>query len=507
MMINKIKNYEKMLKALSILIIFILAIITRSAGLISKDYVFGFDQGRDYLAAWNIAVNHKLTLIGAELGAGSAGMGGLFHGPIHYYTLVIPFILMGGDPYGGLILTFIFGLASIFAGFVLGRMLFNFWGGILISSLIVISPQFITQSYFVWNSHPTTFFIILMLIFTYLMKDKKIKYTFLAAFFAGFSYNFELAIAIPLSFTLIIYLTTILRLKDLRHYLALFIGFCFAYSPMLLFEIRHKFMAISGLLNYILAPKATDPHNLTFYLLDHLNSFYFNFTDTFPRQVLVPYLLIILIIPLSIFFVRKETDSYLKKFLIFCLLLIPCNFLVFAFLKNSVYTYYLLDLNIIYIIIYSYLIIKSIHFKNFIPVIILFFLFSFFTITAFITGSKTFAHDVKDTGGLVKMSGKKEAIDYIYQDANGEKFGLFIYTGPIYTYPYDYILTWYAAEKYGYVPHKDKKGLVYLLIEVDTGRPHTYKGWLETVIKDGKVIKTETLPSGLILQKRLFPTK
>ena len=111
--------------------------------------------------------------------------------------------------------------------------------------------------------------------------------------------------------------------------------------------------------------------------------------------------------------------------------------------------------------------------------------------------------DLKDTGGIAKIKGKKDAIDYIYKDAGGKKFGLLVFSPPVYTYPYDYVIQWYGARKYGYIPYNEKKGLFYLLIEVDPEKPWSYKGWLETVVRDGKVINTVTLPSGFIVQKRI----
>ena len=79
-----------------------------------------------------------------------------------------------------------------------------------------------------------------------------------------------------------------------------------------------------------------------------------------------------------------------------------------------------------------------------------------------------------------------------------------IFAPGIYTYPYDYILWWYGREKYNYIPYNEKKGTVYLLIEKDPYQLWRSKGWLETVIKNGTIIKTVTLPSGLIVQERRF---
>ena len=110
--------------------------------------------------------------------------------------------------------------------------------------------------------------------------------------------------------------------------------------------------------------------------------------------------------------------------------------------------------------------------------------------------------DLRDFGGVHKIKGKLEAIDVIYKEAAGAPFGLFVFTPPIYTYAYDYLVWWHGQRTYGYLPSQSKKGVFYLLIEPDHNKPWTHNGWLETVIKSGEILETKTLPSGFIVQKR-----
>jgi len=117
-------------------------------------------------------------------------------------------------------------------------------------------------------------------------------------------------------------------------------------------------------------------------------------------------------------------------------------------------------------------------------------------------GIKDFRNDYYDYGGISKMQGKKDAVDYIYKDAAGKPFGLFIFTPGVFTYPYDYAFSWYGAKKYGYLPTQSKDDLFYLLIEEDKYNEWAVKGWMDSVIREGEVSKTETLKSGFIVQKR-----
>jgi hypothetical protein len=112
-------------------------------------------------------------------------------------------------------------------------------------------------------------------------------------------------------------------------------------------------------------------------------------------------------------------------------------------------------------------------------------------------------YDWTDYGGTQKIKGKINVVDEIYKDANGQPFGLFIFTPPVFTEPYDYTVNWYGKKTYGYVPNQSMNGLFYLLIEPSIESPWSYKGWVETVIKKGDLVWEKTLDNGFIIQKRI----
>lgn len=483
------------------LIIF-LSIFPRAVEVLNQNPIFGFDQGREMLAAKNIVVGHKLILIGTEVGAGQAGLSGIFHGPIYYYMLTIPFILFNGDPAKAVYLMFLFGILTIICGYYFGKKLFGQWGGILLALLICISPLFIAQSRFIWSPNPPTLFILLALYFTYLLKENKRIYIFLAAFFAGFIYNFELGIAVPLSLTLLVYCIFLFR-KDLRKLLYVFAGFVCGYLPMILFEMRHGFMGTKSIIAYLTTHhKQIAGHTSTYYLIDHAKAFIAYFQGTFPKNFEHP-ILLLLIIVLSLYFLIKEKNVAFRYFFSFLLLLIPVTFLVFAPLRNSVWNIYLLHLNVAYLLLFCYIIYSFINKKLYLLFMLALLFVLVMTLFGLQNAIKVSLYDYSDYGGTAKIKGEEAAIDYIYKDAKGKPFGLFIFTPPVYTYPYDYLLWWYAKPKYHYLPYQEKKGTFYLLIQIDSGQPWTYKGWMETVIKTGKIIYTKTLiPSGFIVQKR-----
>lgn len=481
-------------------IVFLLSLIPRSVEVLNGNPVFGFDQGREYLMTKDIFDNKNLTLIGTPIGGGSAGFQGIFHGPIYYYLLGIPYILADGHPNGGTILMFVIGALSLLLAFLLGRKMLGDLGGFFLMLLVGISPLFIAQSRFIWSPYPSTLFILIALYFIFEI-NKRERNIFFAAFFSTFIYNFELGIAIPMSIGLLIY-SLFLYGKSIKPYILLFMGFISGLLPMIFFEIRHNFLGILGMVDYLLRGSVDPEQNYTTTIvLEHTASFVNNFKDTFP---LLPFNLIsifsIILLISFIFLLKSEKDKKLKTFLLFIALLPILNFIILSFLRNTIYNYYLYHISLIYLIIFAFCLVRSL--KNKILFTILLISLSTMTIFAVVKNYQMVVYDIKDYGGTAKLQGKIDAIDYIYKDAKGKKFGLLVFSPPVYTYPYTYLIEWYGREKYEYVPHDKKEGLFYLLIETDPQKPWSYNGWLETVVKTGKVLDTVTLPSGFIVQKR-----
>lgn len=488
-----------------LLLIVFLSIFPRSIEILNKNYVFGYDQGRDYLAVKSIVIDHKVVLIGAELGAGYSGISYVFHGPFFYYLLSIPFILLRGDPYGGVILMFLFGIASIIFSFYLGKKIFGTAGAIIIALLIAISPPLISQARFIWNPHPATLFILLAFYFLFLMQKRRNFFIFLSAFFAAFTYNFDLGIAIPMCIATLFYSVLVVKLAKLKEYSLLFLGFFLGFLPMVLFEFRHGFLGIKNMILYLSSTNSSQALFSNKHIVSHYGSLLYNFIDTFPRQSYIPPNLFIIIFFGSIaYFFLKEKNLMRKKFLL-CLICLPLiTFIIFFPLRNAIYGHYLVELNLVYIFLFAYVFIRSYQTKN---ILLSLFYTAFIIVLVFIstTGAiKVSLSDYKDHGGVNKIAGVKEVVDFIYKDANGKKFGLLAFSPAVYTDKFDYVLWWYGAKKYHDQPYKEKKRLFYLLIEPDNAKPWSYKGWLDTVIKDGTIIETKKLSSGYIVQKRFL---
>lgn len=485
-----------------LIIVFLWSIALRSIEVVNGNYLFGFDIGRDLLVARNIVENHKFTLIGAEIGSGSAGINGIFQGPGYYYVLALVYWMFHGDPYGALITMFLFGVATLVAVYWTVSRIFDRATALVALFLAGISPLLVSQSRFIWPPHPASLFIVCYLYFAFMIPKRPRMYAPLAVFFAGLTYHFEFAMTVPMILATFIAMPLVFRIRDIKTYLYSLGSLVFVFLPLLFFEMRHGWMAVRSFFSYN-TPQGPIGKDVWFLrITDHLVPYIANAKNSFPIEhgfipdwgftMLIAGLLIVLLLLSRRVFFR------------FLLLLLATSYGVFLFLNNVIWDYYLIHAHFIYIYIFSYVFVQS--YKKF---KILFVLLSIFLLSMVMASGWrmmiSYTYDLHDRGGVEKIQGKKIAIDYVYNDAKGQAFSEFTFMAPIYTYPYEYLFQTYGRQKYGYEPGNQKKGRVYLIIEPDASKPWTYKGWLETVIVGGDIIKTITLPTGHIIQVRQFP--
>jgi hypothetical protein len=496
--------------------IFLIGLALRSPEIVSKNYLFGFDQGRDYLAAYNIAVNHKFTLIGAEAGSGSAGISGLFQGPGYFYLLALMYRVFHGDPYGGNVLMLVGGIATLLIVFITTRKMFGNGMALIALFLVSVAPLIAPQSRFLWAPHLGSVFIVLWLYFLYKIPDRSPLYAFLTVFSAGLLYNFELAVSVPLVIVSCISLFVYKKINRKVIVCAL-LGILLSYAPMIVFEVRHGFTGVRGAIT-----NATSYHSAQTgagdpYLISQKKlQFYSNYRDSFIFEsgLILPqwyYATLVVVGIISITAIMSSKDKRRKEYLLLLVSTIPVTMLVMLPLRSAVWQYFIFHLQFIYLYIFAYA--SAIIFSGAVRKKILYVLASLFIVFFFISMGKAAFHriqtnwtvDYPDYGGKDKILGKKAVIDYVYADAKGLPFSVFEFMPPVYTWPYDYLFLTYAKEKYGYMPTHEKKGTVYLIIEKDPEKPWSYNGWLETVIKDGTVVWERYLKkSDHIVQKREF---
>lgn len=501
--------------------IFLLGLAMRSPEILAGNYLFGFDQGQNYMRAYDIAVNHKFTLIGAEVGSGSAGVPGLFHGPGFYYLLAFMMIFFKSDPYGGLVLMWIGGVVTMLLVFLTTRKMFGEKVGLVTLFLVSIAPLIAPQSRFVWGPHLASLLIVLYYFFLYKIPDRPLVFVFWAVFTAGLLYHFELALSVPLvilsGVAVVFY-----RVWNKKVITSALVAIVLAWAPMILFEVRHGFMATRGIIKNVTTKKDVKLDDIEaqrqgdFHIGQKKYQFIANFRDSFvfesgkipQSRYMVTLAAIFAIILLALF---TTADNRARRYFFLLFTAIPISFLVFLPLRGAIWPYYLIHLHFVYLYAFAFTsiaILSRIRTSWLLAIPAAFILFFFFSMTrgAMYRLKLNWLVDYYDYGGKEKIIGKRAIIDYIYADAKGAPFNVFVFMPPVYTWPYDYLFLTYAKEKYGYMPGSEKKGTAYMIIEMDGTKPWSYKGWLETVIVDGTPVWERYLwPSDHVLQKRIFP--
>lgn len=222
-----------------------------------EEYItFLGDEGRDVLVVYKI-LHGDLTLLGP-----TASVGGFFLGPIYYYFMV-PFLwVFNYNPVGPAIMVALFGIATVWLIYKVGKEFFGSSVGIIASGLYAISPLVVIYSRSSWNPNPMPFFSLLTL---YLIYKALIKNSFRLFILSGFLYGITMQLHyLALFLGVIIFLYILLfhftysknnfLTNSFKNYLWIFLGFLIGWSPFLAFEIRHGFPNIINIFNFIFNP-------------------------------------------------------------------------------------------------------------------------------------------------------------------------------------------------------------------------------------------------------------
>jgi 4-amino-4-deoxy-L-arabinose transferase-like glycosyltransferase len=242
------KNYEKIILSL----ILIIAAFFRLYKI--RDYMtFLGDEGRDVLVVYGI-LHGDLTLLGP-----TASVGGFFLGPIYYYFMA-PFLwLFNYDPVGPAIMVALFGIVTVWLVYKIGKEFFGTSVGLISSGLYAISPLVVTYSRSSWNPNLMPFFSLLVIYLTYrIVKKDNIKILLLLGFLFGITMQLHY-LALFLGVIIFVYILLCQFVnskinffpKIIKKYLLIFLGFIIGWSPFLIFEIRHKFLNLISIFNFI----------------------------------------------------------------------------------------------------------------------------------------------------------------------------------------------------------------------------------------------------------------
>lgn len=317
---------------------------------ISAYMTFLGDEGRDVLIVKRMIVDGKWTLLGP-----TASVGGFFMGPIYYYFMV-PFLwLWRLDPVGPAIMVALFGIATIYLMYHVGKDVVSTPFGLLAASLYAVSPLVIAYSRSSWNPNIVPFFALLLFYALWKLAENDAWQLF-------FGVGVLLGIGLQLHYTfLFLYVVTILwmltkrRLKIYwKQYVVSGLGIITGLSPFLAFEVRHGFANIRSIVAFVFQGKDTG-FSISHFTTNITDVFYRLFSRLilrFPDQnmsAVLPawqkniwgtsvWLLLLMTTGISIYLFLKRKEYKNQFSLLFLWLGIVLLF--FGLYKKSIYDYY-----------------------------------------------------------------------------------------------------------------------------------------------------------------------
>lgn len=220
-----------------------------------SDYMtFLGDEGRDVLVVKGI-LEGNLTLLGPRASAGD-----FFTGPIYYYMMT-PFLwLWNYDPVGPAIMVGLFGIATVWLVYYVGKKLFDIKTGLIAAALYAVSPLVLTYSRSSWNPNTLPFFALLTMFTLYkaVTESRSWKYFVLTGFLLGICVQLHyislfLGAVVALSLFLMnwYFNKKIKVFETIKYYVQIFIGFLIGFAPFLAFEVRHGFPNLKTIFGFI----------------------------------------------------------------------------------------------------------------------------------------------------------------------------------------------------------------------------------------------------------------
>ncbi len=221
--------------------------------MISGYMTFLGDEGRDVLVVMHMIVNHKFTLLGP-----TASVGGFFLGPIYYYFM-LPFLWAWHlNPVGPAIMVALFGIATVFLVFTVGKEFVSPWVGLIAASVYALSPLVIAYSRSSWNPNLVPFFSLLLIYLLWkVMETKKTSHLVWIGVSLGIGLQLHYLFLFLFVVTGIWLLLNTKTIPVVRSVPFVLLGFLVGYSPFLAFEIRHGFPNTQTVIRFVLAGQDT----------------------------------------------------------------------------------------------------------------------------------------------------------------------------------------------------------------------------------------------------------
>lgn len=472
------------------------------------EFAFWYDPARDLLSA--VDNLSKPTLIGP-----TSGIPGVFYGPYWIWILSIG-TLISLDPRIVTIVAVTLPYVILFP-FILSR--FSPVINPFVLALLWLFFLLGYHNYFtdLWNPHLAPLFILitiyLLFTLTHVLSVRNMLTTFFAGFSMGLVMNFHLSLGIGMFLGVMIYLAgtvvvCLIKVKKKQRVLLtalslgtlFFLGCIAAFSPFILFEVRHQFLQTQTLLQALFQyGGVVSLQGLT--QAEILQNFLGSMAKLFQVSVILAGIIVFVALGAYIVIYRKRKDHVKEKELKL-LAILGCIMLgiVFIYLtaKNPIWEYHFIGVEIIFLLLIGVMINTSSHMQKiaagWVMILIALSMFSFFS-------KIDKEHDVI-AGTLIA---KQQVVEKVVQEADGADYTVFAYNPAIYTYDYAYLFTKMYGKELSYRPEliPVDKDVVFVIFPEKTDKS-TKEEFIDFKTPPGvyKTVESWILPDGTEILKR-----
>ncbi|OGD71331.1 hypothetical protein A3A84_03885 [Candidatus Collierbacteria bacterium RIFCSPLOWO2_01_FULL_50_23] len=426
--------------------VFVASFVLRLFFVSDSHFAFTIDQARDMLEIRKIAVAHDLVFIGPI-----TSLNGVFLGPFWFYFNLLPFLAGGGDPnYLAYWQVIFFHLTVFVFWWYFRKKNFSlaFWG----SLFLLVSPRLLEATSYPFNANTAPSFVLLtFLLLHHVLTSKKALHLFILGLLVGISLQIEVAFSIlllPLSLAWLM----VKKVKKLRFYL---LGFCLTLIPQIAFEVKHGFMMTKVFLTEFSGGSDILGEHLGLIerILDRYQHYLGLLNSSLPLGSLTLYLFLFGIIIFGYQLLKRTRIQGDQTFFGINLSLIALSLFFYILYPGRLKDWWTINLSIPYLMILASFI--SFLKKPTFTIRLAGFLFLVFSL---LNGFNLFRHrlsqrlDRSDDRAL--LLNQIEAIDTVYQQADGKGFIVYDFAPAVYDYNYQYLFWWYGKLKYGYLPQK-----------------------------------------------------
>lgn len=475
--LSEIKEHKLLYGLLGAILLFALFVRVYNTGTILGFY---YDQGRDALEVWELIYKGDLFLIGP-----TTGIAGIFRGPYYYYLITPFYWLSGGDPVAPANFLALTSVLAIIILYYLGLRLQGRTAGVF--AVIIASFSFYILLASRWLSNPTPMLLLSVLLVwsMFLVSEGRRWAWVLTSFVAGLSlFHFGSSgefFYFPAIFIFLVWQRK--NLPSVKIILLSAVAFGLTVAPLVLFDIKNGHLLSGNIYSFIFEKESFKGNfwQVASQRIDFFRSVFFS--RIFPGSSRLSTFLLVALGAAFLFYLPEITKNKKAKIVMLLLASPIVGMMFFQGNEGNIYDYYLTGYYLPFVLLVA--LVLGILWKNFGgKLVVVLFFYAFASMNLPIVSSKI--RDKADGPSTILFRNQKQAIEWVYKDANGE-FNVDVYVPPVIPYAYDYLFTWFEGKPEYFGKEDDRRELLYTLYEEDPPHPERLEAWLARQAGIGEV--------------------